>query len=219
MGLIITAQPTAEPVTVNDVKLFGNIIDDNSWDQQITPLIPAARAWVEQYLRRQLMPATFQMTMDRFPYLTVLDPMNQANPKFDNANYYYGSPERFAIWVPRPPLQSITSIVYYDTTSTTQTLSTSSYVVDAVSEPGRIMPVYGAFWPGTLIRPNAVTITFQAGYASAAAIPQPIKFAIIRLVNLWFNETGQNESTDVPLGIRSLLYPYRNLDERVLEYA
>lgn len=218
MGLSLTTEPTDEPVTLDETKKFLRLTPDQNYDDDdLVSLITDARQYVEQYLRRQLMPATFTLAMDRFPYLTILDPQNQANPKFDNANYYYGSPDRFAIWVPRPPLVAITSITYVDNNDAVQTLATTNYVVDAVGEPGRIAPTYGQFWPGSKIKPNAVTIVYTAGYASAKLVPGPIKRAIKQLVSHWYYDS--NSESGIPKGIRDTLYPYRILDERTLEYA
>ena len=136
MGLTLTTAPTAEPVTLDEAKSHLHLTRDQTQDDpDILSLIADARGLVELYLRRQLMKATWTLAMDRFPYMTTLDPMNQANPKFDNANYYYGSPDRFSIWIPRPPLISIDSISYLDMNSASQILSTSSYNVDTAGEP------------------------------------------------------------------------------------
>jgi hypothetical protein len=217
MGLQISVLPTAEPVTLAEVKAQLHLTSDNTDDDvDLLLMMAEARNFVETFLRRQLMTATYTLTMDRFPYLTVLDPLNQANPKFDNANYYYGSPDRFAIWIPRPPLQSVSSIVYLDTTSSSQTLDPTTYNVDATGEPGRIAPVYGQFWPGTVIQPNAVTVTYVAGYTSASLVPGIIKRAIKILVQQIYNGVV---TAEMPESVKLFLYPYRVLDERTLEYA
>jgi hypothetical protein len=218
MGLVQTVAPAVEPVSVEETKLHMRLTPDMTDDDaDISMMITDARDLVERYLRRQLITATYVLYMDRFPYLTVLDPLNQANPKFDNANYYYGSPDRFAIWIPRPPLQSVTSIVYSDTTNTTKTFPTTSYIVDTYGFLGRIAPMYGQFWPGTAIQPNGVAITFVAGYgADGSFVPGMIKRAIKILVTKMYNGILQSS---IPEDIRWLLYPYRALDERSLEYA
>ncbi len=217
MGLVQTVAPATEPVSVEEAKMHMRLTPDmTDDDMDIASQITDARAFCELYLRRQLLTATYVLYMDRFPYLTVLDPLNQANPKFDNANYYYGSPDRFAIWIPRPPLQSITSIVYSDTTSTTQTLATTAYLVDSNGYVGRIAPVYGQFWPGTAIQPNGVQITFVAGYGTATQVPGPIKRAIKILVTKMYNGLFDGS---IPQDVKWLLYPYRVMDERTLEYA
>src|SRR4029077_18050283 len=63
-----------------------------------------------------------------------------------------------AIWLPRPPLISVTSVTYIDTAGATQTWSASLYTVIAPAgpkaSPGAIVPNYGQIFPATLDVPN-----------------------------------------------------------------
>lgn len=99
--------------------------------------------------------------------------------------------DRFPPWeisVPKPTLQSVTSITYVDTDGATQTLPPSAYLVDSKSEPGRITPAYGLVWPTTRWQTGAVTIRFVAGYADSASVPACIKqWMLVRLGTLWLN--------------------------------
>lgn len=79
----------------------------------------------------------------------------------------------------RPPVQSVTSVEYVDTAGSTQTLASSRYQLDASSAPGRLRPAYGDSWPTIRLIPNAVTITFVAGYLTAAAVPAIAKRLIL----------------------------------------
>jgi Phage gp6-like head-tail connector protein len=57
---------------------------------------------------------------------------------------------------------------------------TGDFVFDADSEPPRIFPVYGTFWPMTLRVPNAVQIFFTAGYGDDGAnAPANLKIAVM----------------------------------------
>ena len=51
----------------------------------------------------------------------------------------------------------------------------SSYVVDAACEPARITPVFGQIWPPSLPQIGAVSVTFDAGYGTAAEVPEGLK--------------------------------------------
>lgn len=85
--------------------------------------------------------------------------------------------------LPMPPLVSVSSITYYDTAETQQTLATTYYTVDIYSEPGRIefdSP------PSIDDRPGGILITFVAGYSSAAAIPATTRQAIRVLAQTLF---------------------------------
>jgi len=54
------------------------------------------------------------------------------------------------------------------------------FIFDADSEPPRLFPAYGTFWPMTLRVPNAVQILFTAGYGNDAAdAPANLKIAVM----------------------------------------
>mgnify|MGYP005816237927 CR=1 FL=1 len=150
-GLVLTTGPTTEPVTLEEAKqhLRLEVSDD---DDYVTGLIVAARLLVERMQKRALYTQTYTLKLDDFP----------------------GDEFR----VPRPPLQSVSSITYLDTSGVSQTLATSIYGVDTSSEPGRIYLKYGQTWPNVYYDPFAVTITYLAGYSTVAAIPATTKQAI-----------------------------------------
>jgi uncharacterized phiE125 gp8 family phage protein len=97
------------------------------------------------------------------------------------------------IKIPYPPLQSIVSIKYDDAAGAEQTLATSGYVVDNVSEPGWVVPSTSG-WPTTFEGINAVRIQFIAGYGATsdsppsfvANIPQSIKNGILLHLGLMY---------------------------------
>jgi len=88
----------------------------------------------------------------------------------------------------KPPLQSVTSIVYVDTAGAPQTWNAANYVVAAPMAPaagfGRIQPAYGQSWPSARSETlDAVTITFKAGYGDAGKdVPSDIRAAIMLLI-------------------------------------
>ena len=74
----------------------------------------------------------------------------------------------------------MTTLKYVDTSGTLQTLvQDTDYQVDADSEPGRLLPFPGKYWPPTRRQANAVQVTFVAGYGLAAAVPDTIVCAIL----------------------------------------
>lgn len=164
---LITA-PTAYPLTVADVKAHAvvSIVEDDNYIGNV--LIPAATEYAQAYQKRQLMPATWRLSIGSFP---VGD-----GP----------------IGLPLPPLVSITSITYVDTAGTPQTLSGSAYTADTNSEPGRVAPIYGTSWPSTRDGDlDAVQVTFVCGYGSTAAaalaaIPANTKLGMLVLCAHWY---------------------------------
>src|SRR3990172_4126589 len=88
------------------------------------------------------------------------------------------------IHVPRPPLDSITSITYIDTGGTSQTLASSQYTVITEDQyDPQVREAYGLTWPSTRSQPNAVTVTFKSGYgANTTDVPEHLRQSILLLV-------------------------------------
>lgn len=182
MAFKVTTAPTVEPLLIGDavVKQALRVID-TAEDTYIALLLAKAREAAEQLTWRALITQTITLAMDRFPAPGL---------ETASANWYgpaWGTgpgpltttkPEGvtgYEILLPRSPLQAVTSVQYYDTDGTLQTLAPSAYLVDTFSEPARITPAVGTAWPSTQNRANAVLVAFTAGYgASGAVVPQGI---------------------------------------------
>ena len=119
-------------------------------------------------------------------------------------------PSGSSIKLPRPPLQSVTYLQYTDEDGVTSTFSSSSYMVDANSEPGRLVLLAGESWPTDALYPAAaVNLRFVAGYGAAADVPQWSKQAILLLVGHWYENreavlTGAMPR-EIPFGVARLL--------------
>lgn len=152
-----TAAPsaTALALDLDEIKQELDRVGDNSEDARLWRLARQATDQVERDSRRVIMTQTWQMHMDRFPC--------------------------HEIEVRRVPIQTLTHIKYYTSTVLT-TLSSTLYETDLISEPARIRPVSGSYWPATDCRVNAVQIEFVAGYANAAAVPEYIKHVILATI-------------------------------------
>lgn len=186
MTLLLTTAPVIEPVTVAECKAHMRV-DHSDEDVLIEGLMKSAREWCETFTCRQFLTATYELSLDEFPCWEVC--------------------------LHLAPVQSVSSITYYDTEGTSRTLSSSNYIVDTKSEPGKVVPEYGLVWPVTRLgRPNAVTVTFLAGWTAASLVPDSIKTAIKQLVGHWYeNRESVQEGTysEVPKTVEYLLWPYR----------
>jgi uncharacterized phiE125 gp8 family phage protein len=192
-----TVAPVSEPITLADAKLFLKQ-DESADDALINSLISGAREYAETHTMRQLLPATWLVTLDQFFYSQVTGGdlvERQSGLRFATI------PNRNAIRLPFPPLRAITSIQYYDFNNTLQTLDPSVYEFDNISEPARVAPVFGQIWPITYIRFNAVQITFTAGYDDASKVPMGLLNAMKAAVLFWYENRGDNvqQLTDIPL--------------------
>jgi len=93
MSLTVTSAPSVEPVTTAEAKEWLRIdSSDTSQDAVLAILIKAARVRVEEYLRRSLITRTYSWEMN-------------------------GDDMRDRIEIPRPPVQSVTSLTIYDENS------------------------------------------------------------------------------------------------------
>lgn len=90
----------------------------------------------------------------------------------------------YGLRLPMEPVQSITSVQYYDTSNVLQTVDASKYdlYTDELGPFVRMNPKVFV-WPGVYVRPDAVKITFVAGEAS---VNPAIKQAALLLVQHWY---------------------------------
>ncbi len=194
MPLKLIQRDSVEVVALADAKKHLRV-DGVDEDDLIRGLAAAARDRLDGrdgVLGIALTTQTWELTLDGFPC-------------------DYTKP----ILLPLPPLQSVTSVKYFDTAAVEQTWDPSLYQVDAVQWPARIQPVFGAFWPITQYgRINAVTVRFVAGFGPGAGdVPLPIVQAMKLMIGHWY----QNRElavpgagmTELPLAAEALLAPFR----------
>jgi len=161
MRLEQSTAPTIEPVTLAETKNFCRI-DENRDDALVDGLIEAARVYVETKTGRQLIDATWKLYLPDFPSI---------------------------IRLPRPPLDSITSITYVDSDGVTQTESATIYTADTKSEPAIVHEAYGQSWSTHRgDEDDSVIITYKAGYGSAVTdVPKALRIGVMMLVNHWYD--------------------------------
>ncbi len=190
MKLKLITGPAAEPVTLTEAKSQCRV-DGTTEDTFITALIVAAREAAEGVLQRALINQTWELVLDAWP----------AGDRIE---------------LPRPPLSSVTSIKYTDIDAVEHTMSSSDYLVDTDSEPGKIVLKWSASWPSVTLREAAaIRVRFVAGYGSAAAaVPAKVKQAIQLLVGHYYeNREGITSGAipqQLPLGVMWLLWQDRH---------
>lgn len=183
MSLKISVQPATEPVTLDDAKLHLRV-DGTDEDVLIQSYITAARVYCEGIQNRAFVTQTWELWLDSFPGTDIIE-------------------------IPLPPLQSISSIKYYDASNVEATFAAASYFVDVKSEPGRVCLNDGYSWPSTTLRAiNGVCVTFVAGYGADVLVPQSVKQAILLLVSHFYEHresVTDKPLTDVPMAVDALL--------------
>lgn len=219
-SLIQSVPPASEPVSVATAMAWCRVVN-SAEEPIIASLISAAREFCETFTGRQMMPATYQASWDRFPML----PNMQYAPGNPNAvvptvnNMWPLNPGAWAMLLPMPPLISVVSLDYIDADGNPASLEpVTDFVVDTASSPGRLTPSTGSFWPETSFMPGAVTVTYQAGYTSQ--VPYGIIQAIKSLVSYWYDNreavivAPSIKVTEAPLGVKTLLWQHRVLADQ-----
>lgn len=159
----IVAQPTVEPVSLALAKSHLNVeasfTDD---DLLIGGYITAARQFCERELCRAIYPQTWLLTLDHFPWFDFRDGTFRQTNRSDWP-FYTDFWQGITINLPMPRCLAVLSITYVDLTGERQTLDPSAYYVDTTSEPCRVVPQPGTYWPYTQqYLPGSVQVTFVA---------------------------------------------------------
>lgn len=195
-GLTRYAAPATEPLTLVEAKKQVEIPNAyTAHDDHLQRLIASARGRIESLTGRQIVTSTWDLTMDAFP---------------DDSDD--------VIYIPKPPLQSVSAITYVDSSGVTQTWSSSNYVVSTSREPGCVRPAYAQAYPTDVrIQPDCVKVRFVAGYGAITAIPEDLKAAMLLLIGHWFDHresviTGST-ATSLPQAVEALCEQYLVGDE------
>lgn len=178
----VVVPPTVEPVSVAEVQVHLRVDSDTDEDL-VAALAIAAREWCEMATGRQFCTATLRTKLSGFP-------------------------AEGSIPLPRAPVTAVSSVGYIDSAGDSQTLAGSGYVVATDLAPAEIALAPGSSWPTTAARPDAVTVTYTAGYGGPAQVPQPLRAAILlKCQALYDRDPKEAEMLDA--AAMSLLGPYR----------
>lgn len=189
-------QPAAEPITLEEARMHLKIDAEGSPpshpdDALIESLITAARQHVERYT-----------------YLTVAERQVEARvAAFDDDG----------IDIPASPVQSIVSVKYVDSSGVEQTVSSGDYELGGSLDGPVLLLKHGSNWPTDVYdRADAVRITVEAGFTTGSPndnpLPGPVRAAMLLvLTHLYENRAAvqSRQTFHVPLGVESLLWPYR----------
>lgn len=163
-------------------------------DPLLVSLIQAVRERAELETGRAMNTQAWDLIMDRFP----------------GGGY---------IEVPKPPLQSVTSITYTAMDSTATVWGSSNYLVQCPSgaraRRGRIALPFSGVWPIALDQMGAVTVRFVCGYgAAASAVPEMLKAAMkMDLATLYTHREDLLAGTSVvsiPHSARAIYWSHRS---------
>ncbi|MGK7653154.1 head-tail connector protein [Roseovarius sp. B08] len=116
------------------------------------------------------------------------------------------------------PFQRVTavdSVEYTDAQGVAQTMPAEDYVLTKRGRRFCLVPMPGKYWPGVGTAPDAVRITFTAGFADVGAVPDDIKAAARLLIGHFYeNRLAVGDaamSREIALGVDRLTARYRRI--------
>lgn len=179
--IVATVTGVACSFSANVIVKTGDVTEDDL----ISALITAAREYCEGFTGRALATQTLEAYPQRFPCADEIE-------------------------LPRPPLQSVTSVKYTDSDGDETTMTEDTdYIVDTDSTVGRIVLPYAETWPtATLYTVNPIKVRYVAGYET---IPRSIKQAMLLLIGHWYANreavlVGQGTmSKEIEFAVKALL--------------
>lgn len=205
-NLVLVTPPAEQPVTLAEAKAQLRVTSASE-DAQITAIIKRATAHLERSLEHAFVTQTWRMDVAAFP-------------------------DCREVWLPLEPVQSVTSVTYYDAANVLQTLDVANYGLYRSRRGWFVELANGVSWPSAYARPDAVKILFVAGYGAAASVPDDVKQAILLLVSKLYSTSRsdalvRSETVDgvgsrtwgdsgamwsgVDKAIESLMMPYRRM--------
>ncbi len=186
----ILVQPASEPISVEEVKEYARI-DGSEEDNLLTSLIESCRIKIENFLGKALINRTIELT-------------------FDNWNSH-------DIFLPQPPLVSITSVVTLDEDDTETTYAATNYYIRTESIPGQLIVKKDSLLPTNIERYiGGFKITYIAGYGTnPEQMPAPIRKALKEFVTEIYEKRipdvdGEGKGKILPPNILRQLIPIKN---------
>lgn len=171
--------PTIGAVSISEAKAAA-VVDFSDDDVQISGMIDAATRAVGEMAGRVLVAETWAAS--------------------------FGDGQSGTLRLPKSPVQSLTSITYYDADDVQQTADLNDFYLFRDDDVAYVCPKSGANWPtANSDRADAITVTFVAGYTS---IPRNLKQAVLMMTAHFYENrsaTMERKMAEVPLGVEHLV--------------
>ncbi len=168
-----TVEPIREPVTVPEAKKQLELLaSDNTHDAHLKRLISSAREQVEHDTETALITSTWLLSRHRFP---------------DHEE---------SICIPMRPIQSVSSVTYYDANNQQQTLSPDVYGLDVTRS--LLYLKYDQEWPDITEQHDGIAVTFVAGFGeNATDVDDDFRHMVLIQTELWFEQRGVLEDDKI----------------------
>jgi uncharacterized phiE125 gp8 family phage protein len=187
MGSILLTGPTAEPLSLDEAKIFLRV-EHNADDVLIAALIAAARLHVEAQTQAALITQTWRLTLSDWPC-------------------------QGQVRVRPAPLQALVAARVFDMQGDAQSLDTQAFVPDAGAATLSFIP-WALPSPNRIAAGIELDVTVGFG-DSASDVPEPLRQAIRLLVAHWYENrglvAGDGQGAVLPATVAALIAPYRVL--------
>ena len=190
MKTVLVTESKGTFLLLNEVKdhLRVDHVED---DGLIQSLIVAATSQIESITNRRLLTQTLKAYAD-------------------------GWPDNF-FTLPFGNLQSVTAIKCTDEDNVQATLAATEYIVDTISDPGRVMLGVNKTWPSDTLYPsNPIEIEYICGYGvEPLVMPEVLKIAaMIMIGDMYSNRESfllgpYYKYAEIPNYVLTMLQPYR----------
>ena len=207
-----TTEPASTPVTLAEAKAYMKVdFTDAPNDAIITMMIESATSRVESYTRRALIEQTWEYWASR-PGGDVDE--NQLHPDYP-LELALSSGRGSRIYLPYPPLLTVTEISTFAPDDTETVFASSNYLVVTESTPGYVALNDGISWPTNLRASAGFKIVFTAGFGDEVGdVPSDIKLAVLTLVTEAYDNRGLSRTGGPTGGVAKLPVQLKDLIPR-----
>lgn len=161
-SVVLLVAPTAEPLTVDDLKVHLRIdADETADDDRLAEILQAARETLEADTETAIMPQTWRLTLDDFPASEIV--------------------------LPRGPVQEIDAFTYVSTGGTTTAVESSVYSLETTERRAALRLKWLQTWPTHRGDERGIVLDFVCGYADADAVPARYKQALLLMAELLYD--------------------------------
>jgi len=179
----LVTPPATEPITKTEVKSQLRTNIGTREDTDIDRFITTTRQLFEAQTGRALITQTWKLYLDSWPD---------------------------KLYLPKPPLASVTHVKYYDADDVQQTLNSSLYWVNTKAQPGFIAWKSNTSLPELSERQPPIEVQFVCG---ASTVDVAIKQALLLTAGSYFENRTQfiqgDYLSEFPLGWQVLVNQYR----------
>lgn len=200
-GFKVTTAPVSEPFSAAEMRNHIRVTVPAE-NNLISEYIAAARNDCENFCERSILTQTIKAYFDDWP---PADRWISGGIVERNISPYFE--------LPRPPVQSVTAIRYYDSNGVQQTLGLSIVLQDLISEPARIYLAPNQSWPSIQNRSHAIEVEYVGGWANEGAVPpllkQGMRWRAAQMFEFRTPIISGHIVQEIPMSVRSCWAPYR----------